>query len=451
MVSKYHNFKKKMYLFFKSKFTFSNYFNLLLALIPLSFIAGNLVINANIILLIISTLFLFGMDSLKIKYSFVDKLILLFFFLILFTGIINDYYLYYNEGSWRGYFSTTLKSIFFFKYLFLFVILRYLIEKNIIDLKFFFITSTLASLFVCFDIFFQLQYGKDIFGFEGMGAQRKLGGPFGDELIAGGFIQRFSIFSFFLFPIFYKRVPKKIIALSIPFLFVIFLLGIIFSGNRMPLILFLFIVCLIVIFQKQTRKFFLPFVIVLPLIFLLLVNTSPIVKINFEHFYKRVSNMTIILINKDIENKNVPQHLKEFESFYNTWLMNKYIGGGIKNFRYYCHHRPNIPKDSKFICNMHPHNYYLEVLTETGLVGFVVISIIFSLILLNTFYKKYFTKSHLQNNILIIPFIFLFIAEIFPIKSTGSFFTTGNTTYLFLIISILIGLSYKNNSIENKN
>ena len=131
--------------------------------------------------------------------------------------------------------------------------------------------------------------------------------------------------------------------------------------------------------------------------------------------------------------------------------MNKYIGGGIKNFRYYCHHRPNIPKDSKFICNMHPHNYYLEVLTETGLVGFVVISIIFSLILLNTFYKKYFTKSHLQNNILIIPFIFLFIAEIFPIKSTGSFFTTGNTTYLFLIISILIGLSYKNNSIENKN
>ena len=29
-------------------------------------------------------------------------------------------------------------------------------------------------------------------------------------------------------------------------------------------------------------------------------------------------------------------------------MLNKYIGGGIKNFRYYCHVRPNINKDDKF-------------------------------------------------------------------------------------------------------
>ena len=39
-------------------------------------------------------------------------------------------------------------------------------------------------------------YGKDIFGFKPT-LPRRLGGPFGDELIAGGFIQRFSLFSFF--------------------------------------------------------------------------------------------------------------------------------------------------------------------------------------------------------------------------------------------------------------
>ena len=50
----------------------------------------------------------------------------------------------------------------------------------------------------------------------------------------------------------------------------------------------------------------------------------------------------------------------------------------------------------------------------------------------------------------IIPFIFLFLVEIFPLKSTGSFFTTGNSTYLFLIMGILVGLLPKNNSIENK-
>ena len=65
-----------------------------------------------------------------------------------------------------------------------------------------------------------------------------------------------------------------------------------------------------------------------------------------------------------------------------------------------------------------------------------------------TLYKKYFSKVSLQNNNTIIPFIFLFFVEIFPIKSTGSFFTTGNSTYLFLILGILVGLSQKDNLIE---
>ena len=161
--------------------------------------------------------------------------------------------------------------------------------------------------------------------------------------------------------------------------------------------------------------------------------------------------MIVIVSNKDFENKNLPQYAKEFATFYDTWLLNKYIGGGIKNFRYYCHVRkPTNEINSTFICNMHPHNYYLEILTETGLLGLIIILVIFFQIFYLTFYKKYFLISKLKNNNTIIPFIFLFIAEIFPIKSTGSFFTTGNTTYLFLIISVLIGLSLKENSIENK-
>ena len=98
---------------------------------------------------------------------------------------------------------------------------------------------------------------------------------------------------------------------------------------------------------------------------------------------------------------------------------------------------------------MHPHNYYLEILTETGVFGFSIISLVFIIIIYLTLIKKYFLKSFLNNNHIIIPFIFLFIAEIFPIKSTGSFFTTGNTTYLFLIIGIMIGLVRKSDIIKN--
>ena len=101
--------------------------------------------------------------------------------------------------------------------------------------------------------------------------------------------------------------------------------------------------------------------------------------------------MTEIVIKGDFKNNNSPQYLREFESFYDTWLMNKYIGGGLKNFRYYCHTRPNIDKNSNFVCNMHPHNYYLEILTETGLVGFIILVSAFLLILQSTFIKKYLT------------------------------------------------------------
>ena len=100
--------------------------------------------------------------------------------------------------------------------------------------------------------------------------------------------------------------------------------------------------------------------------------------------------MTTIIIKKDFKNESSPQYLKEFETFYDTWLMNKYIGGGIKNFRYYCHERPNIDKNAKFVCNMHPHNYYLEILTETGLIGFFVLTLSFALLLYQSLVKKYF-------------------------------------------------------------
>ena len=235
-----------------------------------------------------------------------------------------------------------------------------------------------------------------------------------------------------------------------PILFIIFFFGLILSGNRMPTIMFLFSILLIFIFQKQTRKFLIPFVIIFTLIFSVLFKSNEVIRINFSNFYHQISKIAVLSLERDFFNKDSPQYLKEFSSFYDTWLMNKYIGGGIKNFRYYCHERPNIEPGAKFVCNMHPHNYYLEILTETGVIGFLIITCIFSSVFFSSFIKKYFFNSSIKNNNLIIPFIFLFIAEIFPLKSTGSFFTTGNATYIFLILGIIIGLVRRDNLIEIK-
>jgi O-antigen ligase len=216
----------------------------------------------------------------------------------------------------------------------------------------------------------------------------------------------------------------------------------------MPAIMFLFSILLVLIFQKQSRKYLIPFVIVFSVLFSVLLKSNENIKMNFKNFYFQVSTMAVLTMNKDFSSNNAPSYLKEFSSFYNTWLLNKYIGGGIKNFRYYCHVKPIVYSNNKFSCNMHPHNYYLEILTETGIVGFIIISIIFLNVLFLSLVKKYFLISTLKNNNIIIPFIFLFITEIFPFKSTGSFFTTGNATYIFLILGLIIGLVRRYNSIE---
>jgi hypothetical protein len=86
----------------------------------------------------------------------------------------------------------------------------------------------------------------------------------------------------------------------------------------------------------------------------------------------------------------------------------------------------------------------LEILSELGLIGFLLLSIIFFKIIYSYFIKKYLISSSLNRDRLTMPFILLFIAEIFPLKTSGSFFTTGNATYFFLILAITIALSERN-------
>ena len=425
-----------------------NFLSILLSLMPISFIAGNMIININIISILLVSLFFYGKKIFQFNYLLLDKLIIIYFLLIIFTGFYNYYF--FDLENVNSYIISPTKSLLFLKYLILYLIIRFLVSNGLISLKLFFISCALSSVFVSLDIFYQFYNGKDIFGLETIGIGRKLSGPFGDELIAGSFIQRFSLFAFFVFPIFFSKYSNKISKFLIPILFVIFLLGIILSGNRMPMILFIFSIFLILLLQKQTRKFFIPFIIIFGVIFSILFNFNVEVRTNFKNLNKQLTTMSTLILSGDYNNYNNTSYLREFSSFYETWLMNKYIGGGIKNFRFYCHHRPKIEKNAKFICNMHPHNYYLEILTETGIVGFGLISIIFLILLYKTFYKKYFTNTSIKDNNLIIPFIFLFIVEIFPIKSTGSFFTTGNSTYLFLIMGILVGLLSKDNILKKK-
>ena len=410
-----------------------NFINFLLLIIPVSYIAGNLIINLNIILLIFFALLFFNNKIFSFNFYYIDKLVILFFTYIFLLGLINNSFSYFEDVSSKN-FSIFLKSFSYLRFLLLYLVLRYLIENNLFNFKFFYISCMVCTLFVSLDLMYQFKFGKDIFGY--VGDPRRLSGPFGDEQISGSYLQRFSIFSFFLIPMIVKNKNKKILFLIILSLFILVLSSMIIAGNRMPVVLFLFIIFIYLFIEKEIRRYFAPFFIIVITIFFLFVNFNSNFKNHYGSFYTKIFQFKYLLNFEEVRDKNIIQntYIKEFYSGYKTWKANKYFGGGIKSFKINC------PKNFRN-CAPHPHNYYLEILADLGLFGSVILIIIFSIIIYESLIIKYFFKIQFKEGNLITPFMLLFLAEIFPLKSSGSFFTTGNATFIFLVLSVTVALS----------
>jgi len=430
--------------------------NLLFSFIPISFVAGNLILNVNILLFIIFAIVFYGKDIFILNFNSLDKIILIFFAYTIFTGILNNLYLQ-SENLNEDY-TIIVKTILYLRFLIFYFVIRILINRNLIDFKSFFVFCFICTYFVCLDLIYQLNFGKDIFGYVSQDP-RRLSGPFGDEFIAGSYLQRFSLFALFLFPIFFNNKNKIYLYLLLFLSFILIIVGLIIAGNRMPLILFIILITSVLSFNKSMRKFLLSFFLLSTIVLITLWNLNSNIKSHLSAFTERAGEIvefasTVIIKNKEskyeedkdniiewykysinVNGKVIPlksTYIKEFNSGYQTWLEHKYVGGGIKSFRHNC---------ITFNCSSHPHNYYLEILTELGLIGFFLILIVFFTVLFKSFFSQRTKEPSLTYDKIIIPFMFLFLIEIFPIKSTGSFFTTGNATYLFLIMSITVALS----------
>ena len=145
-----------------------NYFqiiiNFLFCFLPLSFIAGNLIINLNVILIILISLIYFGKSIIDINLLFFEKILILFFFVSLTSGIINNINFFgFNSADSNS--ENFFKSFAFLRYLIFYLILRKLIDDDIINYKIFFLTASICVIFVCLDLMIQLVSGKDLFGF----------------------------------------------------------------------------------------------------------------------------------------------------------------------------------------------------------------------------------------------------------------------------------------------
>ena len=60
---------------------------------------------------------------------------------------------------------------------------------------------------------------------------------------------------------------------------------------------------------------------------------------------------------------------------------NKIFGSGPRSYRNVC----DIHKINRFSCDTHPHNYYLQLLSETGIIGILFLISIYLLIIKEIF------------------------------------------------------------------
>ena len=111
-----------------------NLFSVIVGLLPISYILGTFIVNINVLLIIISGSILY-LKGKRFKISDVDKLLVLFFFYILITGLWNTIEInFLNQPLNENYFILA-KSLLFLKYFFLYLSIRLLVENNLLNFK----------------------------------------------------------------------------------------------------------------------------------------------------------------------------------------------------------------------------------------------------------------------------------------------------------------------------
>ena len=109
-----------------------------------------------------------------------------------------------------------------------------------------------------------------------------------------------------------------------------------------------------------------------------------------------------------------------------------------------------VSKKGRVNCNNHPHNYYIQLAAELGIIGLLTFIVLSAIIIIKFFSSLYQAKQNHKLNKLLLVFFIVFLNEIFPFRTSGSFFTTTNAFSIFFILPFVSGLIKLNEDINEK-
>lgn len=418
----------------------------------------NFGINLMYLSLIIYFVFNFRVFKNADKINVFEKLLYAFFIYLNLNALFKYFfYDYYNI-------NLLIKCLLYNKILVLYLVLKQIIfHINLDKLKKVLLIINFLVIFLIFDLLFQSYFSKDIFGFE-MSSYGRLTGPYGDEFVPGFLIFSLGSISYFLF-IFSDTIYKK--TLLFYFLYVIFFTTILLTGERIVFFGSLMFLVLIFIFVfNSKKKIFVSNVLLLGLIFCVLIFNDTL-NLKYKIFLEQINltdkqpiNINLnqepaktkqdqILSHAKSDKQKIPNiYLNIFKSGIQTWKKNPVWGAGFGSFRLVCIKNTNIEKSLR--CNSHPHNIYLEILSETGFVGFLMFACLILSMMITIFrflvneiiIKKKFDIFYL---ILLLSFS-VSLVNIWPIRSTGRLFSNfyGTIFWINLFFSFLFYYKVRN-------
>ena len=231
----------------------------------------------------------------------------------------------------------------------------------------------------------------------------------------GSYLSRlFPIFLALTFLLFYN---KKNYIILISFLFVLVETLIFLSGERVAFFFNTLAAIFIIVLINKFKKIRL---ITLLLSFITII----LISVYDDTAKKRIWDQTINQMGIKSSKLNIFSeiHQSHYLSAYKMYLDNKIMGIGIRNFRNYCHEERY--KTHEVSCTTHPHNTYVQLLAETGLIGFsfgIILFFYFIFNMLNHLKGALFKKKYLFNDFQICLLAAIFIT-IWPLAPSGNFF-----------------------------
>lgn len=406
----------------KNSFFFYKIPFILTILIPFLLITGPFL--SDLSLSICAIIFIFNIFKLK-NYTYVKNTysyIFLFFIVLLITSSFLSNDILYSSKS----------SIFYIRFYFFTLSTWYLINIDIKIINYIFISILVCFTILIFDGFTQFFFNQNIFGWPLI--KTRVSSFFGDELILGSYLSR-------LFPILFagmifryeKYKNKDFFFYLVLSIFILSEVLIFLSGERVAFFYLNLSALFILILSanyKKIRLFTLSFSLILIII---ISNFAP-------QFKERMVDKTVeqIGIQSDIKYYFSSQHTDHYISAVKMFKDNIFFGIGPKMFRKECSNTKYIV--SNYSCSSHPHSTYIQLLSETGLFGFLILFFVFCYFSFKSaehFFLKIFKKKKIFNDFQI-ALLSAILITLWPIAPTGNFFNNWISIVYFYPIGIFL-------------